>query len=340
MTDRAARIDAFLAAAGWADAVRHPLAGDASLRRYLRLRDGPRGAILMDAPPETGEDVRPFLTMAAHLAGAGLSAPRIMAQDETAGLLLMEDLGDALLARVAADDPAREADLYAEAARTLAAMQATPAPDLVPYPPDMPDLAATVLDWYAPERRGDRSDLVAALTEAIAAMPPGPDVLLHRDFHAENLLWLPDRNGPARIGILDFQDARTGPAEYDLASLIDDPRRTVTPAARAAAIAAWRTATGAEEDATVHRTAICSVQRALRILGRTASRLCLRQDRDGYVHLIPPAWAVLQDRLDHPALADLRALLANLPEPTPARLAALRAASGLFAGRDHAEPYA
>ena len=341
MTDRTARIDAFLDAAGWADARRDPLAGDASLRRYIRL-DGPAGrAIVMDAPPGTGEDVRPFVALARHLTGAGLSAPAILAADEEAGLLLLEDLGDDLLARVADRDRTAEPDLYARAARTLAAMQAVPAPaDLAPYPPQMAPLAATVTDWYAPELAGLRDEIEGAMKEAVATTLAGAAVMVHRDYHAENLLWLPGRDGPAAIGILDFQDAMTGPAEYDLASLIHDPRRDVAPEAVEAATAAWLDATGTDPEAARARIAVASVQRSLRILGRVFTRLCLHSGRDGYLRFVPRTWTALTREVRHPALARLAPLVARLPEPDAARLAAIRAHAGRFEGHDRAEPYA
>ena len=338
MTDRAARIAAFLDAAGWDDAARTPLAGDASLRAYARL-DGPRGsAILMDAPPGTGEDVRPFLRIADWLAGHGLSAPRILARDVDAGLLLEEDLGDDLLARHAAARPADEPALYAAAAATLAEIQRHAPPDLPRYADPMPDLAASVVDWYAPAARGRRDAIRDAMAAAIAATCTGPDVLVHRDYHAENLVWLPERSGTARIGLLDFQDAMAGPAEYDLAALIDDPRRTVSAAARRAALETWHAATGADPQAAEARLAVCSVQRSLRIIGRVFTRLCLRAGRAGYLRFVPPTWAALQRELRHPALAELRDVLdGNLPQPDDAWLAATAARAGSMSGRDRAE---
>jgi aminoglycoside/choline kinase family phosphotransferase len=92
--NREAEIASFLARHGYAGARAAPLAQDASFRRYLRLAGGRGPAVLMDAPPP--EDVRPFVRVAAHLAGIGLSAPKIIAADETAGLVLEEDLGDDL----------------------------------------------------------------------------------------------------------------------------------------------------------------------------------------------------------------------------------------------------
>ena len=110
MTERNAAIARFLERAGWGDAARRKLAGDASFRRYERLT-GPRGrAVLMDAPPPQ-ENVRPFLKVARHLAALGYSAPEILAEDATVGLLLLEDLGDDTFTRLLAKG-ADETELY------------------------------------------------------------------------------------------------------------------------------------------------------------------------------------------------------------------------------------
>ena len=88
-----AGLDAFLAAAGWGDSAVEPLAGDASFRRYFRVRLGDRTAMLMDAPPPN-EDPAPFLRAAKWLDGNGMRAPHILAEDAQRGLVLMEDFGE------------------------------------------------------------------------------------------------------------------------------------------------------------------------------------------------------------------------------------------------------
>lgn len=337
MTPRSTAIEAFLARAGWAGADRFPLAGDASSRSYVRLARGRTRAVLMDAPPEAGQDVRPFVAMAADLAARGLSVPAILARDETRGLLLLEDLGDDTFTTRLRARPAAEPDLYAAAAAVLARMQAAPPPASLPlYPEIMPDLAAVSIDWYAPEGAPHRAALVEAVRAALRHPALAEAVLIHRDFHADNLLWLPDRDADARVGVLDFQDAMRGPREYDLASLIHDPRRPVSDAARAAALTAWAEATGRDADTVAAGVAICSAQRCLRILGGFA-RLCLRDGKTRYPDFIPATWAALMRDLDHPALAGLRAVaLAALPAPDAARLDAIRARAGTMAGRQRA----
>ncbi len=117
MADRDARIAALLRAGRWSHAARTPLAGDASFRRYQRLTDGGRRAILMDAPPPM-EDVRPYITVARHLLKLGYSAPRVLAQDARAGLVLIEDLGDDTYTRLLERDGDEEA-LYSLAVDLL-----------------------------------------------------------------------------------------------------------------------------------------------------------------------------------------------------------------------------
>ncbi|PWJ22228.1 aminoglycoside phosphotransferase family protein [Jannaschia seohaensis] len=334
-TDHAAT---FLARAGWAEAARDPLAGDASRRSYTRLARGADRAILMDAPPDAEQDVRPFVAMAADLAARGLSVPDILAQDLEQGFLLLEDLGDDTYARVTAADPASEPALYAAAAEALARMQADPPPDLPRYTDQMPGLAALAIDWYAPEAAAHRTALTDAMAEALTHPAVTEEVLVHRDYHADNLIWLPDRAGLARVGMLDFQDAMRGPRDYDLASLIHDPRRVVTPAARSAALAAWQAATGRDAETTAAGVAICSAQRCLRILGVFA-RLCLRDGKPRYPDFIPATWAALQTDLTHSALTGLRAVVeAALPPPSPDRLDAIRARAGTLAGQERAAP--
>ena len=320
MPGREARLDGFLARSGWGDARRLPLAGDASNRRYLRLfRATGETAVLMDAPAERGEDVRPFLAIARHLAGIGLSAPAILAEDTGAGLLLLEDLGDGLFTVLAADAD-REATLYTAAAGTLAALhRAAPPAGLVRFTPRaMAELARLVFDWYAlatPE--DDAARLVLRLEEALAELAPEPTVLSLRDFHAGNLLWLPDRAGPARVGLLDFQDAVIAHPAYDLVSLLHDARRDLREETRAATIRHFLDLTGHAADPFMAAAAAVSAQRNLRILGVFA-RLAARDGKTGYLAFLPRVWRHLCRDLDHPALSGLREAARVLPPPEAA----------------------
>lgn len=328
MSDRDTLIAAFLARAGWGAASRRPLAGDASNRRYERLSLNGAPAVLMDAPPDRGENVRPFTAIARHLSGIGLSAPRILAEDPDHGFLLIEDLGDDLFSRSAADAPEQERALYFAATDALIALHAAPLPSAPDYGPDtMSDIAGLAVDWYAFGATGSRAgrpDLSAALRRAFAALPPWRPVLVLRDYHAENLLWLPGRPAPANVGLLDFQDAGIGHPAYDLMSLARDARRDVAPQTRAAMIDRYATRTGQEIDGFTRACATVSAQRNLRILGVFA-RLSLHFGKSHYIDLIPRVWRNLNADLAHPALADLRqTALGLLPAPTPDLLTRLK----------------
>ncbi|TCP40306.1 aminoglycoside phosphotransferase family protein [Rhodovulum marinum] len=325
MPERADVITGFLDRAGWGKATRQPLAGDASNRRYERLTGGPEAAraVLMDAPPETGEDVRPFLRIAHYLSGLGLSAPRILAEAPETGLLLLEDLGDDLFARVAARDPARQDALYAAAVDLLAGLHRVAPPEgLAAYDArTMADLACLPFQWYLPGLGGGapdaETDAFRAEIEMHLALDCAPSVLILRDFHAENLIWLPERQGPARVGLLDFQDARVGHPAYDLVSLLEDARRDVPGDLQARMRARYVAATEQDPDTFARAYALLGAQRNLRIIGVFA-RLCLRDGKPGYLPMLPRVWDHLMHDLSHPDLAGLRArCLALLPPPEP-----------------------
>jgi aminoglycoside/choline kinase family phosphotransferase len=322
MADRGADLTAFLQRYGWGAAERRHLAGDASDRRYERLRLGAATAVLMDNPPGGADDPAAFATMARHLRGLGLSAPKILAEDPAQGILLLEDLGDDLFARLVAADPTREAELYAAATDALLHLQAAPAPEGLPdlSAKDWAEAAAFALDWYAFAATGQKPDPAAflhAMTDALKTHADGPRVLILRDFHAENLLWLPGRAGLARVGLLDFQLGQMGQPGYDLVSLLQDARRDVAPDTEARMIARFASASGTDPETFAAHYATLGAQRALRILGIFA-RLCIVAGKPRYVPLIPRVWDQLQRNLTHPALADLRAVCdRTLPPATP-----------------------
>lgn len=342
--DRAAARAALLSAHGWTDADAAPLAGDASARRYLRLTAPGRAEVLMDADPAAGEDVRPFIAVTASLRARGLSAPEVLGADEGAGFLLLEDLGDDLFARVCARAPSAEAPLYAAAVDLLAALHR----DMPPTPQERAAIAlydmavltreaALVTDWLLPGAADDapsadlRADYLGLVAEACAPVDGPGAALVLRDYHAENLIWLPDRAGPARVGLLDHQDALIGRPAYDLASLLEDARRDTSPDLRAAMMARYGDAAGldaAGREGLATEFAILAAQRNLKILGIFA-RLCIRDGKPGYVDLLPRVWDHLQRDLAHPALAGLRAFVAaHVPAPDAAMRARLKAQAG------------
>jgi N-acetylmuramate 1-kinase len=340
-------IAAFLARHGYGEAQAEPLAQDASFRRYWRLTGGPQPAVLMDAPPP--EDIRPFIRIAGHLARIGLSAPEIFAADSIAGLLLEEDLGDDLLSAYAAEAATRQIETQTEketpppfagggwgeggsfsspllapslpftiAVDTLVAIQRA-AP-----PADLPDwdyatmggtALATLFDWWWPAMFGAsapnaaRTDFAAALEATLAPVAAGPHAFVHRDFFAGNLLWLPQRHGIRRIGVLDFQSAAIGHPAYDLASLLQDARRDIPAGLEEHAIAHYLAARP-ELDPSAFRAAYaaCAAQRHLRLVGQWV-RLARRDGRPGYLTYGPRTWQLLERAARQPAAAPLGAAL-------------------------------
>lgn len=337
---------AFLKDAGWNDADARPLAGDASSRRYVRLSKGGRAAVFMIAPPgaETapcppgaspaereslgynaaarlaGPNLNAFVAIATALRAAGFSAPEVYAADPTQGLALIEDLGDDLYARIVGE--ADEEEIYGAAIDMLAAMRQSPperpandAFQMLDY--DKTALlaeAGLLIDWYWPLKKAGpaSNDLKAEYMDAVSSAvdhlsPPHSFVL--RDFHAENLLWLPERHGAARVGLIDFQDGLYGAAAYDLVSLLEDARRNVAPDLATKMIGRYckkaREAGDFDHDAFLRDYAILAAQRNAKILGIFA-RLAKRDNKPRYLDLLPRVEAHFRQDLKCPVLAPLQ----------------------------------
>ncbi len=309
------RIALFLALQGHDPNDAVPLAQDASFRRYLRLRGG-KPAVLMDAPPP--EDVRPFLRIADHLAAAGLSTPAILAADPDHGLVLEEDLGDDLLSALLDTGAVPAKAILDAAVDALVAMQrADPPADLPPWDAALMAKTAlgTLFDWWwpasfgAPASDAARRAVAAALAETLRPVAEGPRCFVHRDFFAGNLLWLPERAGVRRIGIIDFQGAAIGHPAYDLVSLVQDARRDIAPALAQRALGRYLVARP-ELDAAgfLAAFAACAAQRHLRVACQWV-RLAQRDGRPQYLAHGPRSWRLLADALCQPAAAPLAAAL-------------------------------
>ncbi|MDQ2065199.1 phosphotransferase [Xinfangfangia sp. CPCC 101601] len=324
MNERAFEKTAFLHQSGWSTAQRSHLAGDASARSYERLVMGDRRAVLMDSPPGPADDTADFLRIGAHLAGLGLSPPQVIEAMPERGLLLLEDLGDALFTHVLAENPAVEPQLYDAAIDVLLVLQAAAPPQNLPNfsAQDWAEAAGFAPKFYASAIQGpvDAAEYTAVLAQTLCDHADGARVLLLRDYHAGNLIWLPERKDVARVGLLDFQQAQLGQPGYDLVSLLQDARRDVARATEAQGLSRFAQAKGLTLEEIKAGYAVIGAQRALRIIGIFA-RLCLVSGKPGYVALIPRVWEQLMRNLAHPELAELRRIcLRLLPEPTTENL--------------------
>lgn len=345
--ERMAAIRGFLDENGFGEAERLHLQGDASTRSYERLALNGQGYVLMnsprraDGPPvrdgkpysaiaHLAEDVTAFIAVSKGLRAAGLSAPAIYSADNEKGLLIIEDLGDERL--VEGEPPAPIPERYEAAVDLLAALHRKRHPPTLPVSPrveyrippyDMDAFLIEIellLDWYIPRMQAAispaaRADFIALWREALQPVLETPATWVLRDFHSPNLLWLPEREGIARVGLLDFQDAVLGPAAYDLASLLQDARVDVPEGAEIALLGRYaRLRREAMPDfdtaAFVKIYATVAAQRATKILGIFA-RLDMRDGKPQYLRHMPRIWGYLQRSLAHPSLERLRAWYAT-----------------------------
>lgn len=343
--ERLMALSDFLAGTPFAEAAADYLQGDASTRSYARLALPDRGAVLMDSPkqpdgpPISGgkpysalvhlaEDATPFVAVGQELRRRGLAAPAIYAFDFERGFLIIEDLGDRVFgAEIARGVPI--GDLYAPAMEVLLALVAEPLPAALaveghaPYrlPPYDADALLTeallLVDWFWPALHGEpapdavRDEFMRLWQPLLADAASKDRTLVLRDFHSPNLMWLPERQGLQRVGLLDFQDALRGPAAYDLVSLLQDARLDVPEPLEGELLARYCAARAAREE---HFSsdrfrvlyATLGAQRNSKILGIFA-RLAKRDGKRGYLSHIPRVARYLERNLSHPALAALRA---------------------------------
>ena len=306
---RAQERQIFLATHGFADAAVTFVAGDASFRKYYRVTLGEQSFILMDAPP-ADEDVVPFVGVANCLLGFGYSAPKIFQMDIEHGFLLLGDLGDDSFNIMITRDTSCEGMLYENAVDLLVDLQAKANPDtlqvspslsyeITPYSSDillsesrlLPEWTLTSLMGADAERDQEFDTLMLSLFERVTA---DKRCLTLRDYHVDNLMWLPERSGLARVGLLDFQDALIGHPAYDLVSLLQDARRDVSPALEEAMIKRFIESSNLDSEENFRAVyAILGAQRNAKIIG-IFTRLYLRDGKDVYLSLIPRVWALLE----------------------------------------------
>ena len=347
MSDREAlRLD-FLRSAGLAGAVRAPLPGDASTRRYERLTTSEgRTLMLMDQAP-TAESppadpswtpeqrrtagwnavarlsagrIEAFAAVAAHLKSLGLSAPDVLALDAPNGLAVLEDFGDALFARVI-EEGIDAPPLYFAAIEAVATLHDAGDPPQVLSGPggDWPLLtydetalqggADLFVEWLPrldPRVAFDETAVASwreAWAPAVASGAAGASVMAHRDYHAENLIWLPGRRGAARVGMIDFQDAVRAHPSWDLHSLLQDARRDVPVELEAEALDRYFVLRPhVDRAAFMADYARLAALNEARIIGIFA-RLIARDGKPRYRQFLPRMWRHLNANLEQPALA-------------------------------------
>ena len=225
-----------------------------------------------------------------------------------------------------------EVELYERATDVLVALHCAPDHGLLPglgayLGEGLIEAAMLLPEWYLPEASGrptpepEADAYRAAWRQCLARLPAGGDTLLLRDYHKDNLLWLPARPGVKACGLLDFQDAQRGHASYDLVSLIEDARRDVSPIAYERCLARYIAETGL--DAADFRTgfALMAAQRHARVIGLFV-RLWRRDGKPDYLVHLPRVWRLFERALRHEALAPLRLWVDRLLPPALRRIGA------------------
>jgi tRNA threonylcarbamoyl adenosine modification protein YjeE len=338
--NRSILIRGFLDKAGYAAAHRAFLIGDASSRSYESIRGAGREAIILmnaprkpDGPPirdglpysriaHLAESVTPFVAIAKVLRDEGFAAPKIPAVDLDEGLLLVEHLG---ATGVLDADGTPVAERYIASAQLLAEMHqrrwpsSIPVADGVPHevpPYDRRAMAIEtelVTDWYIPHVTGrstseaERNEFTAAWAKAFDIVDGAEKSLVLRDFHSPNIIWRGEKSGHDRVGLIDFQDALIGPAAYDVASLAQDARVTISPDLEQHIVDAYCAARGDFDRAGFEAAyAIMAAQRNSKILGIFV-RLNIRDGKPGYMKHLPRIRDYVGRSLNHPALGDVRA---------------------------------
>jgi N-acetylmuramate 1-kinase len=351
-----ARLEAlrqFLTEAGYADASRQRMAGDASTRSYARLIRDDGVVILMNSPrrpdgpaiydgksysaaAHLAEDVKPFVAIANGLRERGFSAPSIHHADLDAGFLITEDFGNAGV--IEGDPPRPIADRYQVATDMLAALHRESLPEILPLAPQLAyaipayDTDALLVEiglmpeWYLPDRGIEltdnlRAEFVAMWRDLLDKLATAPKTWVLRDYHSPNLIWLDERPDTSKVGIIDFQDTVLGPPAYDLASLLQDARIDVPEQLELALLTRYIKARRASDETFdpagfAELYALMSAQRNTKLLGIFA-RLNRRDGKPQYLRHQPRIWTYLTRSLAHPALAGIREWYsANVPAPT------------------------
>lgn len=290
---------------------------DASFRTYSRIVLKDKSFILMDAPPDK-EKLFEFINISKYLCGNGFSAPEIFASDTKNGFLLLEDFGDESFTKVLNfrskfNSQYSEKDLYLEAIQILLELTKIPSLDSLPLYNDelLLNEVKLLIDWFmkfvvnihlSDQAQQEYIDIWRELLKKINILP---NVTVLRDYHADNLMWLPHNFGKKKIGLLDFQDAVIGSPLYDLVSLLEDIRRNISEDVIITGMKYYQESIHVSENEFLSAYYILAAQRNCKIIG-IFSRLAFRDNKIKYLQFLPKTWQNLQRELEYPILSPLK----------------------------------
>lgn len=310
--NRSADINNFLKQHQWDDVMRTPIVGDCSFRSYERLKKiTGEQCILMDAPPP--ENVQPFISVSQLFEEAELSSPHILAKDEKNGFLLLEDLKNDSFTKKLAENNRLELELYKHAIEACCLLQQHQGKHtLVPYSEKkLIEELQLFTDWYLPHLNSQLTDVqktsfVSLWKEQLfPLLDHTTQVIVHRDYHADNLFWLPERTNAQQVGIIDYQDAVIGHPAYDVVSLLEDARRDVSPTTVKEVLEHYISLSpNIDHNQFMQDYAIIGAQRNLKITGIFA-RMDKRSNKPEYLNYLPRVLDHIAHDLSHPTLSPL-----------------------------------
>ncbi len=286
---------------------------DASFRKYYRIKN--KNLIVMDAPPEKGESVEQFKTVADIIYDFNLSAPQIISLDTKHGFMLLEDFGQTSFSKILNKD--NESELYKKAIEVLIEINRLSKSKekrlskLKSYSKDLlVNESLLFIDWYLEKREGElisinqKKEFIQILSDNYNNIKPQSSTLVLRDYHVDNLFYLSNQKSLKQVGLIDFQDAVIGSPIYDLVSLLEDVRRPLATNLQNELLEFYIKGVNINVQNFEQEIKFFSIQRNLKILG-IFCRLAIRDKKDSYLKYLPNTVKLLRKNLQDPFFINL-----------------------------------
>jgi aminoglycoside/choline kinase family phosphotransferase len=304
------QVQSFLKGHGWANSQSETLASDASLRQYFRLKKGSKSAVLMDARSTSQQETQRFCDIADLLKKYGLYPPEIFARNTNIGLLLVEDFGDDVFARIMERDPSKIRPLYKTSLQMLLHLRRVPVPEWLTQPcsNELAQMISPFFEYYLNKdtmKNGVRQIITKSLECSLTVLNNGPRVVALRDCHAENLMQVSGKFGLDAVGVLDFQDAFSCHPAYDLVSFLQDARRDVPADIEQEMLDYYLSQSQDDSEPFLMSYRMLGLQRNLRILG-IFSALAIQKGKVQYLDLQPRVCEYALRNLADPVFDSLR----------------------------------
>jgi len=289
-----------------------PIAGDASDRKYYRLKHGRYSLVLMDSSG-TPETMSSFLSVREYLSDNKFSVPQVLHVDLNEGYMVLEDFGDNTLDKYLVQNPKDSEHIYSLAINLVASMSTLEDP---PFPEFDEHFFLYELskftNWYMPfiGKPLEDEDLVefnASWSQSLnyLSIYDKKKVFVHKDLHCGNLFWLPEKQGVRKLGVIDFQSAKSGSGVYDIISLLYDCRLPLPQDLRDSLLNKYLSSTGWDIRNAKNICDIFIAQRNIKILGNF-THIYQQKGNAIYLRFLPNVWKFIEESLNNPILEDLK----------------------------------